>query len=81
MATIACTVRWHSDEVYRHGRSFISARAFLLPFLLSGFPVNYIHEAGKLEVKKQIVDMTSNGSGVRDTARVLMLISTPSFAP
>ena len=35
------------------------------------FLLNYSYQACFLSVKKQIIDMAINGSGIRDTARVL----------
>jgi len=37
------------------------------------FQLTYTYEARKLSVKEKIVDMAFNGSGVRDTARVLKI--------
>ena len=42
-------------------------RIFLLP---------YQHRARVPEVRRQVVDMALNGSGVRDTARVLRMSPT-----
>jgi transposase-like protein len=35
--------------------------------------LDYVYNACKLDVKEQIVDMSINGSGIRDTARVLKI--------
>ena len=37
------------------------------------FLLHYQHRARVLEVRHQVVDMALNGSGVRDTARVLQI--------
>ena len=35
---------------------------------------DYTHDGYKPEVKKKIVEMAVNGSGIRDTARLLQLV-------
>jgi transposase-like protein len=64
----------HSEEVIRHGKSSNGKQRFRC--LNSGCPyqtfgLDNAYPGRKREIKKQIVDMTVNGSGVRDIARVL----------
>jgi len=43
------------------------------------FQLTYSYEANKPEVKEQITEMAFNGTGVRDTARILKKLAlTPS---
>jgi len=42
------------------------------------FVLDYTYSGQSRQVKQQIVDMTLNGSGIRDTARVLHVIQTQS---
>jgi transposase-like protein len=42
-------------------------------FLRRTFLLDYSNEGSKRSVKKKIADMSVNGSGVRDTARVLKI--------
>ena len=44
------------------------------------FLLHYQHRARVLEVRHQVVDMALNGSGVRDTARVLRISPTTVIA-
>ena len=37
------------------------------------FQLDYIHRAYKPGIKEQVADMALNGSGIRDTARVLKI--------
>ena len=43
------------------------------------FLVEYSHHGRVPEVKQQILDMTLNGSGIRDDTRVLHISPTPSL--
>ena len=63
-----------TEEVIRHGKSSTGKQRFCClnsecPYLTFGLDSAY--PGRKQEIKKQIVDMTVNGSGVRDVARVL----------
>jgi transposase-like protein len=52
----------NGEQRYRCDNRDCARRIFLLPY----------HNAGWVpEVKRQIVDLALNGSGIRDTARVL----------
>jgi transposase-like protein len=63
--------RCHSTLVYRHGRNPRGEARFRCRECKSVFQLTYAYQARKPGVKEQIVDMAFNGSGVRDTARVL----------
>ena len=57
----------NGEQRYRCNNSHCERRIFLLQY----------HHIGRLpHVKQQIVDMTLNGSGIRDTARVLRVSPT-----
>lgn len=63
-----------SAEVIRHGRSSNGKprlRCLNSECPYQTFSLNLAHPGRKPEVKQQIVEMTVNGSGVRDIARVL----------
>ena len=73
----------HSSEVIKAGKqangtqryqcqnSQCARRSFLL----------YYHDRGRVpEVRRQVVDMAMNGSGIRDTARVLRISPTTVIA-
>lgn len=69
----------HSDDVKKHGFSpdkkqryrcenpQCSRRTFIL---------NHSHPGRTKEVKQKIIEMSQNGSGIRDTARVLKISQT-----
>ncbi len=57
-----------SSNVVRYGTQSGSAR---LKCKDCGRKTNYIYRACEPDVKDQVVEMATNGSGIRDTARVL----------
>ena len=60
-----------SDQVYRHGKSRSGTQRYRWKQCLHCFQLNYVYEAHKPGVADKIVEMALNGSGVRDTGRVL----------
>ncbi len=63
-----------TEEVIRHGKSSNGKQRFRClntecPY--QTFSLDLAYPGRKGEVKQQIVDMTLNGSGIRDVARVL----------
>jgi insertion element IS1 protein InsB len=63
-----------SQEVVRYGRQANGKQRYRCNNVDCGRRIflGRYHNTGRLpEVKRQIVDMTLNGSGIRDTARVL----------
>jgi insertion element IS1 protein InsB len=65
-----------SIDVYRHGRSAEGKsryRCLNRDCQRSTFILNYSYNGHLPEVKQQVVDMALNGSGIRDTARVLKI--------
>jgi insertion element IS1 protein InsB len=65
-----------SSDVFRHGRSAEGKSRYrcLNPNCeRNTFILNYSYQGRLLEVKTQIVEMALNGSGIRDTARVLKI--------
>lgn len=72
MATIIVHCpRCQSDRVYRHGKTPAGHARYRSPAYPHVFQLTYTYEARKPGVKDKIVEMAFNGSGVRDTARVL----------
>lgn len=68
--TVHCP-RCQSDRVYRHGKTAAGHVRYRCPNCPHVFQLTYTYEANKPGVKDKIVEMAFNGSGVRDTARVL----------
>ena len=75
MATAAvCCPRCGSDGVIKRGKTDRGSQRYLCPNEAcdqSSFLLNYRYHGSRLEIKRQVVDLAMNGSGVRDTARVL----------
>lgn len=70
--TVHCP-RCQSARVYRHGKTPAGHARYRCPACPHVFQLTYTYEARKPGVKDKIVDMAFNGSGVRDTARVLKI--------
>lgn len=60
-----------SELLYKHGRSRSGEPRYRWRECHGCFQLNYRNEANKVGVSEKIVDMALNGSGIRDTARVL----------
>ena len=64
----------HSKDVIRNGKTSHGKQRYKCRNQESPrctFILDYTNQGYKPEVKRKIVDMSVNGSGVRDTARVL----------
>jgi transposase-like protein len=68
-----------SDNVVKRGKTdtgkqrYLCKNAFCLP---SSFRLEYSYKGRLPEIKQKIIEMALNGSGVRDTARVLNISPT-----
>ena len=65
-----------STDVIRNGKSKQGKQRYLCQnqeCLRRSFIENYTHNGYKREVKQKISEMAVNGSGIRDTARVLSI--------
>lgn len=75
MATIAvCCPRCGSEGVIKRGKTDRGSQRYLCQneaCAQSSFLLDYRYQGYRLEIKRQVVDMAMNSSGVRDTARVL----------
>lgn len=68
-----------TDNVVKHGRSEVGKQRYKCrnpECNRSTFMRDYIYRGYLPEVKQQIADMAMNGSGIRDTARVLKISPT-----
>ncbi len=64
----------HSTDVVKHGKSPEGKQRYRCrneDCLRRTFILDHSYEGAKRSVKQKIVEMSLNGSGVRDTARVL----------
>lgn len=68
---VGCRYCGQTDQVYRHGKGGAGHPRFRCQGCNKSFQLAYAYEAYKPGVKERIVDMAMNGSGVRDTMRVL----------
>jgi insertion element IS1 protein InsB len=75
---IACP-SCHETDVVKHGQTADGKQRFFCQNLLctrQTFLLEYVYQGRLPDVKQQIVDMTMNGSGIRDIARVLHISPT-----
>jgi insertion element IS1 protein InsB len=78
LAPIDCPT-CHSTEVVKHGKTSDGKQRFLCrnaDCTQHTFLATYVYKGRLVEVKQQIIDMAMNGSGIRDTARVLHISPT-----
>jgi transposase-like protein len=65
-----------SPEVIKHGKDPSGKQKYKCQNLhcpRTTFILNYTYKGGQQAIKEKIVDMAMNGSGIRDTARVLQI--------
>jgi transposase-like protein len=65
-----------SNQIMKAGRSTEGTQRYRCQNLDCGtkpFMLNYRYKACEPGIKEQVVDMAINGSGIRDTARVLKI--------
>ncbi len=60
-----------SKATVKNGKSASGEKRFCCRSCLTTFQLKHKYKAYDKGVKQQIVDMAMNGSGIRDTARVL----------
>ncbi len=68
---VLCPVCQQPEAVYRHGKATDGTQRYRCTACRRSFQLHYrqkIHEPG---VRANITDLALNGSGIRDTARVL----------
>ena len=69
-----------SELVYRHGKARSGLQRYRCRDCQHCFQREYLYEANKPGVTDKITDMAMNGSGVRDTGRVLGISITTVIA-
>jgi len=73
----------HETDVVKYGQTSDGKQRFYCQNAQcprQTFLQDYVYQGKIPEVKQQIVDMTMNGSGIRDTARVLHVSPTTVIA-
>lgn len=68
------------EQVYRHGKARSGLQRYRCRDCHHCFQLEYLYEANKPGVTEKIIDMAMNGSGVRDTGRVLGISITTVIA-
>lgn len=74
-----CCPDCYSIDVVKHGRSAAGKQRYCCrnsACSRRSFIINFSYRGRLREVKEQISDMAINGSGIRDTARVLKVSPT-----
>lgn len=75
---VHCPTR-ESEQVRKHGKSPDGKQHHYCEnesCIRSTFILNYYHKARIAGVKEMIIDMTLNGSGIRDIGRILKISNT-----
>ena len=76
MASIEVICPQCESAVYRHGTASSGEPRYRCRECHHCFQLNYRYEANRPGVAEKIVEMAMNGSGVRDTGRVLKISVT-----
>ena len=68
---VLCPVYQQPEAVYRHGKTRDGRQRYRCTARARTFQLQYRHKVYEPGTRAKITDMALNGSGVRDTARVL----------
>ena len=68
---VVCPACEQAKNVYRHGRATDGAQRYRCTACRRTFQLQYRHKIHAAGVRARITDLALNGSGIRDTARVL----------
>jgi len=66
---VKCSYCRGTEQVIKAGHSISKQQRYYCGSCDKYFQLDYVNNASKPGVKEQIVEMTMNGSGVRDTVR------------
>lgn len=81
MATVAVKCRYCDSElVYKHGHARSGEPRYRCRECQRSFQLTYRYEGNRPDTPEKIVEMAMNGSGVRDTSRVLGVSMTTVIA-
>ena len=69
-----------SERIYKHGKARSGLQRYRCRDCKQCFQQEYLYEANKEGVAEKIIEMAMNGSGVRDTSRVLGISITTVIA-
>jgi transposase len=68
---VLCPACQQAEPVYRHGRATDGTQRYRCTACRRTFQLRYRHKMYEPGVRERITDLALNGSGIRDTARVL----------
>jgi len=68
---VLCPVCQQPEAVYRHGKATDGTQRYRCTACRRTFQLRYRHKIHEAGVRARITDLALNGSGIRDTARVL----------
>lgn len=68
---VLCPACGQADPVYRHGRATGGTQRYRCTACRRTFQLHYRHRIREAGVRERITTLALNGSGIRDTARVL----------
>lgn len=71
LEAVLCPGCQQPEAVYRHGKATDGTQRYRCTGCRRTFQLRYRHRVHTPGVRAQIIEMALNGSGVRDTARVL----------
>jgi transposase-like protein len=71
--TVSCRYCANQDQVRRKGVSPTGNQRYKCEACQRSFQLDYAKRAYQIGIKEQVIDMALNGSGIRDTARVLKI--------
>ncbi|WP_153301443.1 IS1-like element transposase [Endozoicomonas arenosclerae] len=70
---VACIHCQKTDNVVKNGKAYTGHQRYLCRNCNKCFQLEYRYNANQPGTHERIIDMAMNGSGVRDTARVLRI--------
>jgi len=68
---VLCPTCQQAEAVYRHGRATDGTQRYRCTACRRTFQLRYRHKIHEPGVRERITTLALNGSGIRDTARVL----------
>lgn len=77
---VTCIHCHRPDEVVKNGKARSGIQRFLCRLCGKSFQIDYLYNANQPGTHEKIVQLTHNGSGVRDIERVLAISRTTVIA-
>lgn len=71
LVPVICPACQQPEAVYRHGKATDGTQRYRCTACRRTFQLHYRHKVHEPGVRAKITDLALNGSGIRDTARVL----------